>query len=120
MPSLSDRPSSRQASTARRHDFRRAVSATTGSYPPEILLPGANESQDVKCLALGHAKAPPCRGGDLGPPRHISPDRGLADLDAELKQFPMDTWRAPQRIGLAHAADQITNFCAYSGSSWTA
>jgi hypothetical protein len=55
MPSLSDRPSSRQASTARRHDFRTAVSATTGSYPPEILLPGANESQDVKCLALGHA-----------------------------------------------------------------
>jgi ABC transporter substrate binding protein len=32
MPSLSDRPSSRQASTARRHDFRMAVSATTGSY----------------------------------------------------------------------------------------
>src|SRR6266516_1194211 len=24
--------------------------------PPEILLPGANESQDVKCLALGHAE----------------------------------------------------------------
>jgi transposase, IS5 family len=36
------------------------------------------------------------------------------------QQFPMDTWRAPQRIGLAHAADQITNSCAYSGSSWTA
>src|SRR5947208_9542037 len=32
MPSPSDRPSSRQASTARRHDFRMAVSATTGSY----------------------------------------------------------------------------------------
>jgi hypothetical protein len=30
-------------------------------------------------------KAPPSRGGDLGPPRQVSPDRGLADLNAEFE-----------------------------------
>ena len=29
-------------------------------------------------------KAPPGRGGDPGPPRHPSSNRGLADLDAKL------------------------------------
>ena len=38
-------------------------------------------------------KAPPGRGGDLGPPRHQAPNRGLADLDAELEQFPVDRAR---------------------------
>ena len=55
-------------------------------------------------------KAPPGRGRDLGPPRHPSPDRGLADLDAELKQFPVNARRTPQRVGLPHTADQITDF----------
>jgi hypothetical protein len=40
------------------------------------------------------------------------PNGGLADLDAELKQFPVDAARPPQRVGFAHAADQITDFCA--------
>src|SRR3982074_1567304 len=35
-------------------------------------------------------KAPPGRGGDPGPPRHPSSNRGLADLDAELDEFPGD------------------------------
>src|SRR5215470_9186070 len=38
-------------------------------------------------------KAPPGRGGNLGPPRHPSPDRGLADLDAELEQLPVNARR---------------------------
>jgi hypothetical protein len=32
-------------------------------------------------------KAPPGRGGDLGPQRHPPPDCGLADLDAELDHW---------------------------------
>ena len=33
------------------------------------------------------------------------------DGAAELKQFSVDTGGAPQRVGPAHAADQITDFC---------
>ena len=44
-------------------------------------------------------KAPPGRGGDLGTPRHPPPNCGLADLDAELEQFPVDAGRPPQRVG---------------------
>ena len=65
-------------------------------------------------------KGPPGRGGDLGTPRHPPPNCGLADLDAELEQFPVDAGRPPQRVGFAHAADQITDFCVDLGSSRTA
>jgi len=40
-------------------------------------------------------EGPPGRGGNLGTPRYPAPNRGLADLDAELEQFPMDAGRAP-------------------------
>jgi Protein of unknown function (DUF2924) len=36
------------------------------------------------------------------------PNCGLADLDAELEQLLVDAGRSPQRVGFAHAADQIT------------
>jgi hypothetical protein len=65
-------------------------------------------------------KGPPRRGGDLGTPRHPPPNGGLADLDAELEQFPWMRGAPPQRVGFAHAADQITDFCADLGSSRTA
>ena len=51
----------------------------------------------------------PGRGGDLGPPRQVSADRGLADLDAELEQLAVDAGSAPQRVCLAHLADQVTD-----------
>src|SRR5450759_2345812 len=41
-------------------------------------------------------KATPGRGGNFGPPRHVSPDRGLADFDAELEQFAVDSGRPPR------------------------
>src|SRR5712692_11763492 len=59
-------------------------------------------------------------GEGTGTPRHPPPNGGLADLDAELQQFPVDAGRPPQRVGLAHAADQSTDFCADLGSSRTA
>jgi hypothetical protein len=40
-------------SAAARLDDRRVREDST--LPPEILLPGARQSQEVKCLALGHA-----------------------------------------------------------------
>ena len=64
-------------------------------------------------------KAPPGRGGDLGAPGHPPPDRGLADLDAELEQFPVDARCTPQRVGITHAANQITCFWADPGPSRT-
>src|SRR5712691_10473189 len=80
----------------------------------------AGDYKHVNRRKLGQViaqKAPPGRGGDPGPPRHPSSNRGLADLDAKLEQFPVDTGRPPQRVGPAHTADQTTNFCADLGSS---
>jgi len=65
-------------------------------------------------------KATPGRGGDFGPPRQVFPDRGLADFDAELEQFAVDSGRAPEWVGQAHAADQITDLGAHLGSAQTA
>src|ERR1700738_4642223 len=65
-------------------------------------------------------KATPGRGGEFGPPRHVSPDRGLADLDAELEQFAVDARRAPERVGVAHLTDQSAVCGAHLGPSRTA
>ena len=43
-------------------------------------------------------KATPGWGRDFGPPRQGSPDRGLADLDAELAQFAVDAGGAPEEL----------------------
>src|ERR1700685_3262053 len=42
----------RSSAAARLDDLRVREEST---LPPEILLPGARHSQDVKCLAVGHA-----------------------------------------------------------------
>src|SRR5438445_11248099 len=65
-------------------------------------------------------EATPGRGGDFGPPRQVSPDRGLADLDAEFEQLAVDAGRAPKPVGQAHLADQITDFRAHLGPPQTA
>src|SRR3954454_25056064 len=43
-------------------------------------------------------------------PRHVLGDRGLADIDAELEEFSMDAWSAPERIGKTDLPDQPPNF----------
>src|SRR6266850_38250 len=43
---------SRNSAAARLDDLRVREEST---LPPEILLPGARHSQEVKCLAVGHA-----------------------------------------------------------------
>jgi hypothetical protein len=64
-------------------------------------------------------KAAPSRGGGLRASRQIPSDRGLADINAELEQFAMDTRRAPERVGRAHPADQVADFGIRLGSSRT-
>ena len=70
-----------------------------------------------QCRSGGLQKATPGRGGDFGPPRHVSADRGLADFEPELEQFAVDSGRPPERVGQAHVADQITDLGAHLGSS---
>ena len=46
----------------------------------------------------------PC---DRAPPLgHVLGDRGLPDLNAELKQLTMDPGRAPERVGQTDIADE--------------
>ena len=45
-------------------------------------------------------------GGQLPAPHHVLADTGFANRDAELEQFAVDAWRTPQRILVAHLADQ--------------
>ena len=40
---------------------------------------------------------------------HVLGDSGLADLDPELQQLAMDARRTPERVGVAHLPDQLTN-----------
>jgi hypothetical protein len=51
-------------------------------------------------------EATPGRGGDFGPPRQVSPNRALADLDAKLEQFVMNAGGAPEGIGHIHASEK--------------
>src|SRR3954464_9953536 len=50
-------------------------------------------------------------------PRHVLGDGGLADIDAELEEFSMDAWSAPERIGKTDLPDQPPNFW---GAAWPA
>jgi len=61
-------------------------------------------------------RAPGRRRG-LGPPRQVSTNRGLADLDAELEQLAVDAGSAPKRICAAHLADQFTDLAVHPGPS---
>ena len=59
-------------------------------------------------------KAAPGRGGDFGPPRQVSADRGLADLDAELEEFTLDAGAPQSRWpGSSGGSDHGSR-----GSSW--
>ena len=44
------------------------------------------------------------------PPRlcHVFGDRGLPDIDAELKEFTVNAWCAPERISDIHVADELS------------
>ena len=96
--------------------------------PPSIMAEddqGVEEPKRRRCNDehvdrdnVGHVvlqKGAPGRGGDFGAPRHVSPDRGLADFDTKLEQFAVDSGRAPKRVAQTHLADQITGLGAHLG-----
>jgi len=41
---------------------------------------------------------------------HVFGDRGLPDIDAELEKLTMYARRAPEWVGDAHAANELSNF----------
>ena len=57
-------------------------------------------------------EAAPGWGGDLGSPRHVSPNGGLADFNTEHEQFAVNARRPPDGVGHAHLADQLPDLCA--------
>ena len=59
----------------------------------------------------------PSLRGRAPPPRHVLGDAGLADVDAELEKFSVDSWRSPQRVDNAHLADQSPDLHRYSRSA---
>ena len=58
---------------------------------------------------IAEERLPPLRWG-FPVPCHVLGDRGLANFDAELEEFAMDSRSSPQRTGEAHNADQLANF----------
>src|SRR5262245_15240084 len=58
------------------------------------------------------------------PPRpedeHVLRNRRLRDRHAQLQQLPMDPWRTPQRIGVAHPSNQVAEFCTDHGPTASA
>ena len=58
-------------------------------------------------------KAAPGWGRRTSPSDHILGDRSLADIDAQLEQLAMDPRCTPERIGVAHLSNQITNLAIH-------
>lgn len=85
--------------------------------------PGRHDDEHVDGCSVAHVipqEGAPGRGGNLGPPRQVSADRGLADLDTELEQLAVDPGSAPQRVCRAHLADQVTDLTVDAGPSQVA
>ena len=41
-------------------------------------------------------------------PNHILGDGSLGEMNVELEQLPMNPWSAPQRVGLIHGSNEIS------------
>jgi len=53
-------------------------------------------------------------------PRRIFSNGCLPNADPELDEFTMDAWRAPERIGFAHLANQISDLAINTWPTKTA
>jgi len=51
------------------------------------------------------------------PPSHVLGNRRLADIDAKLEKFAMDSWGAPERVGNADVADMLPCLAPLIGTS---
>jgi hypothetical protein len=63
--------------------------------------------------------APTWRGW-AGTPSHIFGNGRLTDADPELEELTMDAWCVPERVGLAHLADQISDLAIDARTTETA
>ena len=48
---------------------------------------------------------------------HIPSDRRLSDLEAELEQFTVNVWGAPERVRAAHLANKLAKIGRDLGSA---
>jgi hypothetical protein len=58
-------------------------------------------------------EAAPSRRRPTSSSHHVLGDGGLADLEAELEQFAVDTRRSPERVGGVHLPNQIPNLAIH-------
>src|SRR5262245_35924593 len=70
---------------------------------------GRNDECDNPIGMVTQERLPPLRWGSPVS-RHIFGNRGLTHIYAELEEFAMDPRSAPERVGEAHVADQLTDF----------
>src|SRR5215469_2204432 len=55
-------------------------------------------------------EGPPGLRRRLAASRHVFANAGFADIDSQFQQFAMDARRTPQRIIMAHLANQFLRF----------
>jgi hypothetical protein len=105
---------------AREPGLRRVLGDIEVNDPPSIM---AEDDQGVdaetsplqrrtcrprQCRSCGSAERCARSGGDFGAPRHVSPDRGLADFDTKLEQFAVDSGRAAKRVALWRIRSRVS------------
>ena len=64
-------------------------------------------------LGLIEQAATSSRGRSPASSDHVLGDRGLAYLDTELEEFPVNPRCAPERVGGIHLPNQIPNFVTH-------
>src|SRR5664279_1669677 len=55
-------------------------------------------------------EGPPCLRRRIPTADHVFAHAGLADVNAEFEEFPVDTRSAPERVLAAHLPNQLTDF----------
>ena len=70
-------------------------------YGPDVLV-----SLEKAPAILGALTVPRTT---IGPPQNIA-DRGFRDIDSDLKEFAVNSFRPPESIFLLHANDEFFGF----------
>jgi hypothetical protein len=105
-----------------RNPFRRRICSDVD--PDEISPVQTDDDEGIEQVEVNSRNYKEVHGGNVrrviaqkgtpslawraAPPNHVLGDRRLRDGKAELKQFAVDAWRAPQRILNAHLPDKFT------------
>jgi hypothetical protein len=81
-----------------------ALMRQNDEHEQQAIRDGGND-EEVGChdlLDMIREKYPPRLGRWSSVSGHVLGDRGLADVYAELQEFAVDSWGAPQQVGLRH------------------